>query len=74
MDTVRLVDGRMADEQAGEVAQAIYHALHGDLDSKRHRGETLAAIEDWLRQGDFDDGEAIDLDALAAEWREYAAE
>lgn len=54
-------NGYVDEAQALQLAQAISHETGGDVDE----------ICDWVREGDFRDGEAVSVAALVNEWREY---
>lgn len=54
------------------LAQAIYTVLFGHIDSKFHRDEKLAEIEDWLREGDIEG--YPQPETLAREYDEWGTE
>ena len=69
----RSEDGYVEEAQAWALAERIYSAVYG-YDDRRHQSETLFEIADWIREGDWREDQIPDVDALAAEWREYAGE
>lgn len=69
----RYEDGYVEEAQAWALAERIYSAVYG-ADDRRHQSETLFEIADWIREGDWSEDQVPDVDALAAEWREYAGE
>lgn len=71
MELVRFDGDYLDAAQASEIAQAIYSEVYG-VDDVAVRATTIAEIEDWLREGDWHDGDVLDVPALATEWREYA--
>ena len=66
-------DGYVEEGQAWALAEQIYDAVY-DFDDRRHRAQMLFEIVDWIREGDWHEDQVPDVDALAAEWREYAGE
>lgn len=69
-------DGYVDETQAWELADRIYSAVsdYDDLQmmaDKRHYPR-LAAIADWILEGDWREDQVPNVDALVAEWREYA--
>jgi len=66
-------DGYVDETQAWELAERIYSAVY-DYDDRRHQSQMLLRISDWIREGDWHEDQIPDVDALAAEWREYTGE
>jgi len=66
-------DGYVDETQAWELAERIYSAVYG-ADDRRHRSRMLSEIADWISEGDWREDQVPDVEALAAEWREYAGE
>lgn len=61
-------DGYVDEAQAWELACRIYNAVDGYDD------QMMAEIADWILEGDWREDQIPDVDALVAEWREFAGE
>ena len=66
-------NGYVDEAQAWALAERIYRAVY-DADDRRHRSQMLVEIADWIREGDWGEGQIPDVEALAAAWREYTGE
>ena len=67
-------DGYIDETQAWALADRIYTTVYGRYDDRRHQSQMMAEIADWIREGDWREDQIPDVEALAAEWREYAGE
>jgi len=67
-------DGYVDETQAWELADRIYTVVYGHYDDRQHQSQMLFQISDWIREGDWLEDQIPDVEALAAEWREYAGE
>lgn len=66
-------DGYIDETQAWELAERIYSAVYG-YDDRRHWSQMTGEIMEWLCENDWREDQIPAVDALVAEWREYAGE
>lgn len=65
---VRFDDGYVDIDWALETAYAVLRSLPGEYETAE-----VDEMVDWLREGDFRDGETVEIEHLATEWRDYQA-
>ena len=65
--TVRFDDRGVDEDWALETARAIDSAMPDDP------YQVTQELVDWLVEGDFREGETVEIDQLVREWREYNA-